>query len=297
MEALLAARVVAQTDVDAAKVRLDSAAAALTSAKARRSSSKSGTTAQEAELTRSRLALEKGSLFAPFDGVVAYLNIEEGDFFYASSLAGKSEDERLGLAPIVVIDPSEFEITLHIPAFESGDIERGQSAVILTSDQINEVAAGRRLFNEGLEPTFAEVYAVSPSIDPGSRTVEVKLRTTADDERLRDGEFVSAWIITKVSEDTKLVPFDAIVRHDEGPHAFVVDPSSNTVSARPLQFGIRDMAGMEVLAGLEAGELVVTEGRHAISEGTQVEIVSSPDPTPDPSDAVERPATNEDAQP
>lgn len=271
--ALVAARAAAQSELDTAKVRLDAAAASLSSAKARRSSSKSGTSAQEAELTRSRLALDKGSIFAPFDGVVAYLNIEEGEFFYSSTLAGKSEDERLGLAPIVVIDPSEFEITLQIPAFESRDIERGQTAVVLTSSQVTELAAGRRLFGEGIDPTYAEVYAVSPSIDPGSRTVEVKLRTTADDERLRDGEFVSAWIITKVSEDTTLVPFDAIVRHDEGPHAFVVDPGTMTVSVRPLEFGIRDMSGMEVVTGLDAGELVVTEGRHAISEGTRVELI------------------------
>ena len=273
-EALLAARAIAQAELDTAKVRLDAAAAQVAAAKARRSSDKSGTSAQEAELTRARLTLEKGSLFAPFDGVVAYLNVEEGDFFYSSTLAGKSEDERLSLAPIVVIDPSEFEITLHIPAFDATDIRRGQSAVVLTGAQVAELASGQRLFEEGLSPTFAEVYAVSPSIDPGSRTVEVKLRTTADDESLRDGEFVSAWIITKVSEDTKLIPFDAVVRHEQGPQAYVVDEQSMAVRAQALGLGIRDMNGLEVVSGLDVGQLVVTEGRHAISEGTRVEVVA-----------------------
>ena len=272
-KALYDAKAVARAELDQSQARLDTAAATVASAKARRSSSKSGTTAQQAELTRARVTLEKGSIFAPFDGVVAYLNVEEGDFFYSSALAGKSEDERLGISPIVVIDPSEYEVTLHIPAFESQEIERGQSAVVLTGAQVAELASGQKLFAEGFEPTFAEVYAVSPSIDPGSRTVEVKLRTTADDERLRDGEFVSAWIITKVSENTRLIPFDAVIRHDEGPQAFVVDEQTMAVSARPLSFGIRDVAGLEVLEGVAAGELVVTDGRHAITEGTRVEVV------------------------
>ena len=273
LEALVSAKAAPQSDLDSAKVRHDKAQAALTSAQARRRSSKSGTTVQEAELERAQIALEKGSIFAPFDGIVAYLNIREGDHFYSSALAGKSETERLETAPLVVIDPSEFEITLDIPAYESRDIERGQTVVVMTGDQIAEVASGRTLFDEALEPTWAEVWAVSPSIDPGSRTVEVKIRTTAESEQLRDGEFVSAWIITAVSEDTALVPFDTIVRREQGPMAYVIDESTMTVNARGLDFGIRDMIGMEVREGLDVGELVVTDGRHALADGSAVEVV------------------------
>ena len=273
MQALVSAKAAPQSELDGAKSRHDKAKAALDAAKARRRSSQSGTTVQEAELERAQLTLDKASIFAPFDGVVAYMNIREGDYFYASTLAGKSETDLLGIAPIVVIDPSQFEITLDIPAHEAREIERGQTVIVVTGDQIAEVASGRTLFDEALKPTFAEVWAVSPSIDPGSRTVEVKVRTTAESEQIRDGEFVSAWIVTAVSEDTTLVPFDAIVRREQGPIAYVVDESTGLVEARPLDFGIRDMIGMEVRGGLAAGERVVTEGRHALAEGSAVEVV------------------------
>lgn len=284
VEALFDAKVSSQSELDDARSRRDRAKASLDSARARAKSSRSGTEAQQVELERARLGLEKTSIFAPFDGVVAYLNVREGDYYFAGSLSGRSESERLGVAPVVIIDPSAFEVTVHIPAYEADAIERGQTALLLGGAEIAEVSAGERsIFDSGLEPVFAEVYAVSPSVDPSSRTVEVKLRTTAGAEGMRDGEFVTCWIITEIVEDTVIVPFDAIVRGESGPRAFVVDEATSTVQARSLRLGVRDMIGIEVREGVAPGERLVTAGRHAIADGTRVEVVGE-DRLPNPED-------------
>ncbi len=278
--ALVGAGALAQTDLDAAKLRFDSAESAILVARSRTRSSRSSTQAQAAALTRTQIGLEKASIFAPFDGVISYLNVEEGDYYFNSTLSGHTTEERLRLAPIVVIDPSEFELTVQLPAFEARDVARGQTAVLLTGSQVAMASTGEQpILGPDTDLVFAEVYAVSPSIDPQSRTTEVLLRTVSGAAQLRDGEFVTCWIITQVSDSGLLLPFDALIERESGPLTFVIDESTGTVDLHPLTLGIRDMSGVEVVAGLSAGDLVVTDGRHALSVGAQVEVAEIDEPT------------------
>ncbi len=273
LEALVAANATSLAAVDDARSRLERATSALERAKALSSSSRNGTSAQRAELERARIGLEKGSIFAPFDGVVAFVNVDEGDYFSTSSLSGSDEAQRLDLAPIVVIDPSEFEVSMQLPAFEADEIAVGQAAFVVSGTQLAPSSNSEpSSFDDELAPVLAEVYAVSPAVDPRSRTVEVKLRTTVEDPRLRDGAFVGAWIITNTSEDTIFAPYDAIVRGDDGPRAFVINAHDMTVEAHELSFGLRGMLGVEVREGLAVGDYVVTEGRHALVDGSVVEV-------------------------
>ena len=46
----------------------------------------------------------------------------------------------------------------------------------------------------------ASVYAVSPTVSPDGRSIAVKLRTEPGTTALKDGMYVSAWIIVQEKE-------------------------------------------------------------------------------------------------
>ena len=65
-----------------------------------------------ARIDSAQVKLENTSLFAPFDGVIAYLNVKEDDLFFLNSVDLRDEANALKTAPVTVIDPTSYEIKI-----------------------------------------------------------------------------------------------------------------------------------------------------------------------------------------
>ena len=67
----------------------------------------------QAQLSQAQIALEGTKLYAPFDGIVAYKNIRENEYYSTQSVSSQLSNYQglLDRVPIVVIDPSQFEVT------------------------------------------------------------------------------------------------------------------------------------------------------------------------------------------
>jgi RND family efflux transporter MFP subunit len=265
-----------RADLDAARTRFDTARSAVAAARAGLSSTRAGTEAQEASIIRSRVALEKSSIFAPFDGIIAYLNVEEGDYYSVGSTLGRPREEQLRNAPMVIIDPSQFEITVDIPAFDSKTVKPGLDVLVVQGENINRIIQ-RKMAPKHMNRSIAvpaKVFSVSPSIHPGDRATEVKIRTVPGASSLRDGEFVTCWIVTAEHENAIVAPFDGIIREEDEVYGFVLD-QDHAARKRTLTIGIMDINGIEITKGLRAGELLVTKGRKGLSDGMVVDLVQT----------------------
>ena len=261
-----------QKDLDDANTRVETAQANVTASRSRLGSARSGTKAQAAQLRRSEVAQERAAIFAPFDGVVAALNIKEGDYILGSR-ASQDAGEQLRTAPIVVIDPSKFEIEIEVPEYEASRIRVGQPAFVLTGEDVATLAqADDPTARPEALVTRGEVFAVSPSVDPSARSILVTVRVSERPERLRDGEFASCFIMTDQAKDTVSIPYGAFVREDDAAFAFVVDEASQTVERRVLQLGLAGVQHIEVRKGITAGEVVVTRGRRSLGDGSRVDV-------------------------
>lgn len=261
-----------QKEVDDLTTRVTTAEASVASARSRLGSAASGTKAQAAQLRRSEVAQERAAIFAPFDGVIAALNIKEGDYVLGSRIS-QDAGEQLRTAPIVVIDPSEFEIEIEVPAFEASRIRVGQPAFVLTGE---DVATLSQADDPAARPevllTRGQVFAVSPSVDPTARSILVTVRVSERSERLRDGEFASCFIMADHAEGVVSIPYEAFIREDDDAFAFVVDEATQTAERRPLTLGLPGMRHIEVREGITAGELVVTRGRRSLGDGSRVDV-------------------------
>ena len=264
---------VGQAEVDSAQTRVETAQAGVDSARSQLDSTRSGTKAQAAQVKRSEIAHERAAIFAPFDGIVAALNVREGDYVLGTRPSA-DPGEQLRTAPVVVIDPSQYEVDVELPEFEASKVEVGQPAFVLTGEDLARLSFGGDdpAARPELLATQGEVFAVSPSIDPSARSVLVTIRVTEKTERMRDGEFVSAFIMTDKAEQAVAIPYEAFIREDERVFAFVVPQGGTKAERRDLELGLTGVEHVEVQAGIAAGELVVTRGRRSLGDGSLVDV-------------------------
>lgn len=249
----------AETTVKSAEAKLNVAQARLTSAKS--------------QLSKADIYIDQTKIVSPINGKISYLNIKEGEYTSPQTIDTSSEQRELETTPIVIIDPGEYEITLNLPSYDGKLVNIGQEVFITWGD--NTIPKDIESIDDLKAQPFAlgKVYSVNPSISPGGRTIQVKVRTYFGSKLLRDGLFVSCWIVVKDKKDTLIAPYKALIYRNVDTYTFVYDPETKTVSKRKISIGVEGMEQSEILNGLKEGELVVTDGRYSLVEGAPVQIV------------------------
>lgn len=284
VEELHQRKVSTEAEYEEATAKLDNAKAVLVAAQAQTKSVETGLDVMEARLRQMKVALEETQLVSPIDGIVAYLNLEVGYYFTPTMVKSNTESEALQTVPMVVIDPSRFEITVDVPSYEAGKIEVGQKVLVLPGGS-SDAAAIRAMEgelttatrNDG-SPTWVargQVYSVNPAINPGGRSIRVKIHTKQAADQLRDGMFVTCWIATEEKPTAIVAPFDAFLYEENRPYVFVLQSENETVQRRDVVFGIQGLTRREIVSGVTAGERLVTDGRYRLVDGAPVKVLPS----------------------
>ena len=266
----------AQATVKATEAAIRSVKAQIAAAQTQVETAEAGVNSANAKLTQSNVDSEDTELIAPFDGVIARLNIREGEYWTPQIVSAtgdyQSIIERL---PIILIDPNRFEVMVELPAFQGGQIKPGQRAFIILDRDRSNANSGRITGQDLMKLASAKgtVFSVSPSVSPGERSVRVNIRIEEGITNLQDGEQVSAWIATEEKEQTTVAPFNAFVFRDRQPYVFVVNEAEGIVEQRAIKPGIEGLAKREIVEGVKLREKLVTEGENRLVNGAPVEII------------------------
>ena len=285
-ESLFEQGAVSEGDRDAYSNRVDQAAAALKTAQQDVRSAEEGIRSAEASvnasvarLNQSAVDLEDTQLVSPIDGVVAYINIREGEYWSTQYLNTSSSQAVIESAPIVVVDPASFEVELELQAEDADEIRAGQRAFVVLEEEVGAAqAAGTR--SQGLldiakqRGSGGQVFAVSPSQTPGSRGTEITIRGLEQVRNLKVGGRVYAWIEVASRSDAVVLPLGSLLIRNQQYFAFVVNEADGTVQKREVTLGIEGLSGVEIISGVEPGEQVVVEGQNRLVDGTPVEVVN-----------------------
>jgi len=198
-------------------------------------------------------------LRAPFDGVVAKLNGEVGEFTMPSPPG-------IPTPPVIdLIDDRCLYVSAPIDEVDVAKVRVGQPATITI-----EALPGRRL--------PARVRRVAPyvlDVEKQARTVDVEVELTnpADAKTLLVGYSADVEIILDAHENAVRVPTQAL---REGNRVLVLG-SDGVLAERKLDAGIANWAYTEVRSGLQPGDKValsveragVVAGAHAVEETPQ----------------------------
>ncbi len=273
-EKLFKVKAISKYELDIARTRAKTARTAVNSAKAGLQAAQSGVNAARARMKQAQLPIERSSIYAPFDGILTYVNVNKGDYFSPNLVNTGSEEALLKTIPIVVIDPGQFEITMELPYFDGALVQPGQPAIIMTSADVIPSPQDFQPETQSRMGTIrGTVFSVSPAVSPGGRAIQVKVRTEKDVKGIRDGMFVTCWIVVAEKTDAIVVPYDVFVYRKNKPYVFVVNEKTGTVEKRLVVEGIAGLSTEEVLKGVKEGELVVSDGRHRLSNGAPVSVI------------------------
>ncbi len=266
----------AQATVRATEAAIRSVKAQVAAAQTQVETAEAGVNSANAKLAQSNVEREDTELIAPFDGVIARLNIREGEY-WSPQIVNVNSDyqgivERL---PIILIDPSRFEVNVELPAFQGEQVKPGQRAFIILDRDRSRANSGRITGQDLMKLASAKgtVFSVSPSVSPGERSVRVTIRIDEGENSLQDGEQVSAWIATEEKNRAIVAPFNTFVFRDRQPYVFVVNEDEGIVEQREIKKGIEGLAKREIIEGVEPGEKLVTEGKNRLVNGAPVEII------------------------
>lgn len=225
-----------------------------------------------AQRDRSQVTLDKAILRAPFDGIITRVNVREGDY-YTGAKPAIADNQREINAAIVLMDTGQYEAILNLPLWREGQISLGQTVYLSTSN--NALAqASNNGFNDG-EFAIGTIESISPSISLDKRSVTVKVLTDSGAEHLRDGAFVTAWIVSQEKNDVISISESALHNYESGTFVFVYQESNQTVKQQSLTVGSTGRGLVEVLQGLKEGEKIVVEGGNLLTDGTPVVVVGS----------------------
>jgi HlyD family secretion protein len=202
-------------------------------------------------------ALQRTQLRAPFDGTIAEVNGELGEYVTPSPVG-------IPTPPAVdIIDTSCLYVSAPIDEVDAPEIRAGMTA------RISLDAFGNHYF-EG------KVRRVAPyvlDIEKQARTVNIEVDfITADDNRnMLPGYTADVEIIIDAHENSLRIPSQALLK---GKRVYLYNPDFDTISEVEVTTGLSNWEFTEVLQGLEQGQQIVTSiDKKGLEEGVLVKVV------------------------
>ena len=163
--------------------------------------------------------------------------------------------------------------------------------VLLTLDQLDEVDLDFTVperFLAVLEPelrvsAIATAYPdeefdgtitdIDSRVDPITRAVTIRARLPNSDGRLRPGMLLAVEV-RRDERESPAVPEVAVMRNGEQVFVFgVVDSDEGSRAVQlPVKLGSRDGSMIEVLEGVQTGDIIISEGMHRATDEALLEI-------------------------
>jgi len=193
----------------------------------------------KASVSGAEAQLAKTVLRAPITGIVTRQNAHVG------AVAS------LNTPLVSMISNAAFQVEVSVSEAEVAKIQPG-NAVSVTLDA----------YGSGV--TFAATVA---SVDPaatvtnGASSYRVVIQFKEKDQRIKTGMTANVDIVTAHKDDALAIPWNSVIERG-GKSIITVKNTDGSTSEREIQTGIRSHDEVEVVSGLQEGELVASYGTH-----------------------------------
>jgi RND family efflux transporter MFP subunit len=121
-----------------------------------------------------------------------------------------------------------------------------------------------------------KVVRLSPTLDPGTRTLDAEVQLANPKGELRPGMYGRGAIVVAVHRDALVVNVGAVMLVEGKPFVFVLD--GQAVRRRAITTGVDGGEWFEVTSGLAAGQEVVTAGTEGLADAMPVRPSRGVDP-------------------
>ncbi len=200
---------------------------------------------QAVELAQQSLAdtqnqLNEATITAPFDGVIAMVLAKEGDIIPSPSMAPTTI--------IQMVNPNFLELVIEMDEIDIPFVKLGQEADVEVDALPDTVFKGRitALYPVPVEKGGIVLYNVKLSLDvPEGSGIKVGMSASAD-------------IVLASHLNVPIVPARAVTKNDQG-QTVVKVAADGTTQERVVVVGLDDGMRVEIVSGLNEGEIIVVE--------------------------------------
>ncbi|VBB07425.1 rnd efflux pump membrane fusion protein barrel-sandwich domain [Lucifera butyrica] len=189
--------------------------------------------------------LDYSKLVADKPGVISAIAAETGQVVSA------------GQPVITLVQDGEREIEIHVPENRIEELRKAQQIKVSFWALPGLVTAG-------------EVREISPIADKVSRTFKVRIHLTNPSPEIKLGMTASVQVVDQQNQKNAYIPLSALYQTDNTPGVWAV--TNGSVHLRPVQIGAFGDNQVQVLAGLQDGDVIVTAGIHKLQEGQTVRL-------------------------
>jgi RND family efflux transporter MFP subunit len=242
---------VAQQEVDDAVGRDRVAEAQVATAKATLSTADQQLRVAQADRERVRTLFAYAQIKAPFAGVITKRYADTGSMIQ-SGISSQTQS-----MPLVTLAQDNL-LRLVIPVPESA-----VSRIRLGSPVEVSVSTLEKKF-EGKVARFAD------QVDMATRTMHTEVDVPNPSGELVPGMYASASLVLNNERNALAVPVQALTRAEDRITVLLID-KNNKLEERPVKIGVEAPDQVEILSGLEKGDLVVIGNRSQLQPGMAVQ--------------------------
>ncbi|MDW5376677.1 efflux RND transporter periplasmic adaptor subunit [Halomonas sp. HP20-15] len=217
----------------------------------------------EAQIEAIEARLADHRIRAPFAGVVGFRNISPGTLVTP------------GMALVTLDKLDVVKLDFSVPAVHLAELHPGLALRARTESYPDSVFAGK-------------IDSIGMRIDPVSRSVPVRAVLANPDGHLRPGMLMEI-VLDRRPRQALTIPEEALI--PQGAKQFVMvidDDDGNLIARRPVSIGERRAGEVEILEGLQAGDLVVSHGTQRVRDGDTVSLLGINDDDTDIAELLER---------
>jgi len=199
-----------------------------------------------AKQQQDEVLLSKTTISAPFTGVLGLRQISPGAYV-------KAGDDIVRLENL-----SFVKLDFRAPEMYLSQLKTGQEVTIAVDAYPSETFHGK-------------IYAFEPAVDEKTRTVVVRAQIPNPHHKLRPGMFARVSVLLETRPNSIVIPEQAI--WPQGRDSFVFRVVDGKAVLTKVELGVRRPGEVEVLKGLAANDVVVTDGQMKLKDGAPVTVL------------------------
>ncbi len=202
-----------------------------------------------AALATKQAVIEKKRITAPFSGWLGIRQVDLGEYLQPGA----------AIVPLEALDPVYVDYSL--PERYLSQVALGQALEVEVQAFPGETFSGR-------------ISALNPGIDPGTRSLQIRATLENPQSRLRPGMFAEVRTVLPLRPAALTLPQTAITYNPYGDSVFVIQQGETgpSVQRRQVETGEVRNGRVEIVQGLQAGELVVVAGQVKLRNGQAVVV-------------------------
>jgi len=210
--------------------------------------------ADQAQIDTQKLNLTYCRIVSPISGRVGLRQVDPGNYVQTSDASG--------IVVITQMEPLSVIFTLPEDNLQTV-LRRTRSGAALQATAFDRT--GTNKLDTG------RLETIDNQIDTSTGTVKLRAVFENHEQNLFPNQFVNIQLLVETMQGAVLIPVSAVQRGAPGTFVYVVKEDS-TVAATPVTLGPGQAARVAVTKGLEAGQVIVTDGADRLKDGAKVTL-------------------------